>query len=223
MSKRNLITQSIQRPYKDLVNVMMSKRIYTCDEYLELCKQNKYSRVEYLWRNTLFGIRVNACALMWITLFITNRPVLYIFKNITTDIQKTRYNALTKVYTDNVHFIKNIIDKFNDEIKQWCTENDFEYLKKYKFPALKTMEEFDVNTNNIYCCIVNNNDLMKLNELFTKLVEQDNKLIDITILFDDCEFGDIFSTQFEPLLFKLYKNVCNVYILQKQHEFYKIL
>lgn len=64
---------------------------------------------------------------------------------------------------------------------------------------------------------------MKLNELFTKLVEQDNKLIDIAILFDDCEFGDIFSTQFEPLLFKLYKNVCNVYILQKQHEFYKIL
>lgn len=223
MSKHNLTTHTIQRPYKELVKIMMRKRICTNNEYTNICKPNDKSNVRFLWRNDDYGIRVNACALMWISLFITNRPVLYIFKNMTSDIQKTRYNTTTKVYNDNIQFIKNIFDKFNEEIKLWCIENGCEYLKTYKFPELKNMEDFDVNTNNVYCCLVNKHDLIKLNELITKYTNTTNNLIDITVLFDDCEFGDVFSTQFEPLLSKIYKNVCNVYILQKQHEFSKIL
>ena len=223
MSKHKIITHNIQRPYKELVDVMMSKRKCRDDKYLELCKPNTNTKVEFLWRDDIFGIRVNACALMWISLFITNRPVLYIFKNMTTDIQKTMYNTSTKVYTDNIQFIKNIFDKFNDEIQRWCIETKCVYLKKYLFPALKTMEEFDVNSNNIYCCLVNKNNLIKLNEIISKYTKINNELINVTILFDDCEFGDIISTQFEPMLSKIYKNVCNVYILQKQHNFSKIL
>ena len=142
----------------------------------------------------------------------------------TIDIQKTRYNTPTKVYTDNIQFIKKVFDNFNTEIKLWCTENECEHLKKYNFPlALKHMDEFDANSTDIYACLANNQDLTKLNELFIKHAEINKKLIDITILFDDCEFGDIISTQFEPMLSKIYKNVCNVYILQKHHEMYRVL
>jgi len=48
-------------------------------------EDNEKSIVELLWGDIQLGKRVQACIIMWISVHILKRPVLYIFRNLTID------------------------------------------------------------------------------------------------------------------------------------------
>ena len=46
---------------------------------------NEKSIIELLWGDIQLGKRVQACIIMWISIYIIKRPVLYIFRNLKID------------------------------------------------------------------------------------------------------------------------------------------
>ena len=92
---------------------------------------NEKSIVELLWGDIQLGKRVQACIIMWISVYILERPVLYVFRNLNIDqIQLKNDISETGKYNFNNQFIKNIFDDFTNEMKEYFGEN--EYDEKYK-------------------------------------------------------------------------------------------
>jgi hypothetical protein len=49
------------------------------------CDENQKSIIELLWGDIQLGKRIQACIIMWISVHILKRPVLYIFRNLKID------------------------------------------------------------------------------------------------------------------------------------------
>jgi len=64
-------------------------------------EENEKSIVELLWGDIQLGKRVQACIIMWISVHILQRPVLYIFRNLSID-QKQLQDDI--VGTENYNF-----------------------------------------------------------------------------------------------------------------------
>ena len=55
---------------------------------------NDNSIIELLWGDIQLGKRVHACIIMWITLYILERPILYIFRNLRIDKERAKLKFL---------------------------------------------------------------------------------------------------------------------------------
>ena len=194
-------------------------------------EDNEKSIVELLWGDIQLGKRVQACIIMWISVHILKRPVLYIFRNLTIDQQQLRDDITgTENYNFNVQFIKNIFDEFNNELQEYFEENNVEYWKDYKLPELKDINSNDIinklsnkeaiNSNDIFCCLMNHTQLAKLNTKFSEYIYYNDELVNMTALIDESDLMSPTSsndrtndndkkdsTACEILLAKIYKKV----------------
>ena len=76
------------------------------------------SNIELLWGDIQLGKRIHACIIMWFSVFILQRPVLYIFRNLDIDQKQLQDDILgTDEYNFNSQYIKKIFNVFNDEIR----------------------------------------------------------------------------------------------------------
>ncbi len=108
-------------------------------------EDNEKSIVELLWGDIQLGKRVQACIIMWISVHILKRPVLYIFRNLTIDQKQLQDDIIgTENYNFNIQFIKTLFQEFNNELQEYFEETNVEYWKDYKLPELK-----DINSNDI--------------------------------------------------------------------------
>ena len=70
--------------------------------------ENEKSIIELLWGDIQLGKRVQACIIMWISVHILKRPVLYIFRNLSIDQKQLQDDIIgTENYNFNIQFIKN--------------------------------------------------------------------------------------------------------------------
>jgi hypothetical protein len=221
------------RPIK-LNNIPEDIRSSSFEEELLIAlnlEDNEKSIVELLWGDIQLGKRVHACIIMWISVYILKRPVLYIFRNLTIDQKQLQDDITgTENYNFNIQFIKNIFTEFNKEISEYFQETDEEYYKDFRLPGLKDINS-DANidklsskegmdTKDIFCCLMNHSALAKINTKFSQYIHYNNELVDITILVDESDLlsptssndrtndnDKKDSTICEILLAKIYKKV----------------
>jgi|APGre2960657505_1045072.scaffolds.fasta_scaffold01281_4 hypothetical protein len=194
-------------------------------------EDNEKSIVELLWGDIQLGKRVQACIIMWISVHILKRPVLYIFRNLTIDQKQLQDDIVgTENYNFNIQFIKTLFQEFNNELQEYFEETNVEYWKDYKLPELKDINSNDIinklsnkeaiNSNDIFCCLMNNTQLAKLNTKFSEYIYYNDELVNITTLVDESDLMSPTSsndrsndndkkdsTACEILLAKIYKKV----------------
>jgi hypothetical protein len=194
-------------------------------------EDNEKSIVELLWGDIQLGKRVQACIIMWISVHILKRPVLYIFRNLTIDQKQLQDDIIgTENYNFNIQFIKASFEEFNSELQEYFEETNIEYWKDYKLPELKDINSNDIisklsnkeaiNSNDIFCCLMNHSQLAKLNTKFSEYIYYNDELVNITTLVDESDLMSPTSsndrsndndkkdsTACEILLAKIYKKV----------------
>ena len=194
-------------------------------------EDNEKSIVELLWGDIQLGKRVHACIIMWISVYILKRPVLYIFRNLIIDQKQLQDDIVgTENYNFNIQFIKTLFQDFNNELQDFFEEKNVEYWKDYKLPELKDINSNDIisklsnkeaiNSNDIFCCLMNHTQLAKLNMKFSEYIYYNNELVNITTLVDESDLMSPTSsndrtndndkkdsTACEILLAKIYKKV----------------
>jgi len=194
-------------------------------------EDNEKSIVELLWGDIQLGKRVQACIIMWISVHILKRPVLYIFRNLTIDQKQLQDDIIgTEKYNFNIQFIKTLFQEFNNELQEYFEETNVEYWKDYKLPELKDINSNDIinklsnkeaiNSNDIFCCLMNQTQLAKLNTKFSEYIYYNDELVNITALVDESDLMSPTSsndrtndndkkdsTACEILLAKIYKKV----------------
>jgi hypothetical protein len=162
-------------------------------------EENEKSIIELLWGDIQLGKRVQACIIMWISVHIFNRPVLYIFRNLTIDQKQLQEDIVgTEKYNFNIEFIKSLFEEFNTELQDYFDENNVEYWKDYKLPELKDINSNGIidklnnkeaiNSSDILCCLMNPSQLEKLNKKFSEYISNNDELVNITTLIDE---GDL--------------------------------
>ena len=194
-------------------------------------EDNEKSIVELLWGDIQLGKRVQACIIMWISVYILKRPVLYIFRNLTIDQKQLQDDIVgTENYNFNIQFIKQIFQEFNNEFQEYFNETNVEYWKDYKLPELKDINSNDtisklsnkdaINSQDIFCCLMNYSQLDKINRKFSEYIYYNKHLVDITVLVDESDLMSPTSsndrtnnndkkdsTACEKLIAKIYKKV----------------
>lgn len=151
---------------------------------------NDKSIIELLWGDIQLGKRVHACIIMWISIYILKRPVLYIFRNLTVD-KKQLMNDISGVnaHDFNIIYIRNIFKEFTEEIsEEW---------KEFKLPELKDIDNNDnlsklsnkdkLDPKDILCCLMNHTQLEKINNKLTEYIKRNNELINLTIITDESD------------------------------------
>jgi hypothetical protein len=192
---------------------------------------NEKSIVELLWGDIQLGKRVHACIIMWISVHILKRPVLYIFRNLSIDQKQLQDDIVgTEKYNFNIQFIKSVFEEFNVELQTYFEETNVDFWKDYKLPELKDINSNDIinklsnkeamNSSDIFCCLMNPSQLLKFNKKCSEYICYNKELVDISLLVDesdlmcptssndrsnDTDAKD--STACEILLAKIYKKV----------------
>lgn len=213
---KTLTSQSFEKELLDALNL----------------EENEKAIVELLWGDVQLGKRLHACIVMWISVHILQRPVLYIFRNLNIDQKQLQDDIRVKIGNNNFNnqYVKTIFEKFNSELREYFKEEDGEYWKDYILPEMKNINSNDIinklnnknalNSKDIFCCLMNYKQLEKINKKFNEYIYYNQELVDITVLVDESDlmaptssndlsnstdFKD--TTKCEILLAKIYKKV----------------
>jgi len=102
-----------------------------------------------------------------------------------------------KITIFNIQFIKTLFQEFNHELQEYFREKNVEYWKEYKLPELKDINSNDIlnklsnkeaiNSNDIFCCLMNHTQLAKINSKFSEYIYYNNELVNITTLVDESD------------------------------------
>ena len=94
---------------KKLLEALSKNEIECIDKYInEIC-----------WGDVQSGKTNHACIIMWFSVFILRRPVLYIFRNIGIDKDNLKDDIrLEGEYSFNVNYIKKFFDEMSTEFME---------------------------------------------------------------------------------------------------------
>ena len=197
-------------------NQIDENRIY---EILE--NNNEKAIIELLWGDVQLGKRIHACIIMWISLYIYNIPVLYIFRNLNIDMFQLSDDIQgIDEFSFNYQFIKIFFEDFKDF-------KDKEKFKKFNLPNIRKIDDNIINnyhssnaynTTHIDCCLMNYKQLEKIDKKFSEYLCTNKKLINITVIVDEsdlmaptssndgtCKTDEKDASKTEKLLAKIYK------------------
>jgi hypothetical protein len=191
---------------------------------------NDQAIIELLWGDVQLGKRVHACIIMWFSVYILERPVFYIFRNLTIDKDQLLGDINNMGHTSfNGVFIRSVFEKNADKIRKLDPKIKINTVwKKYVLPRMNDMVKIDedmLSAANMYCCLMNYKQLEKLNSNFTEYIYNHRKLVNFTLIVDESDLAAPTSsndkssikdlddtTHCERLLAKIYKKV--KYVLQ---------
>jgi len=195
------------------------------------CDENEKAIIELLWGDVQLGKRVQACIIMWISVYVLQRPVIYIFRNLDIDRSQLQDDIQgTDDFSFNIQHIRKIVTEFNDLLKEHLDTDCNEYWHKLKLPALKDLRISDninrlsnkdsVGPLDIFAGLMNNTTLENIDVKLSEYIAHNNELADFTLLIDE---GDLVtptasndntnkkdcadSTQYEQLLATISKKV----------------
>lgn len=188
-------------------------------------KDNEQSIIELLWGDIQLGKRVQACIIMWISVYILKRPVLYIFRNLTIDQKQLQDDIVgTEKYNFNIQSIKSMFEEFNEELQEYFNESSTEYWKEFKLPELigltndiginKLSNKEALHSNDIFCCLGNNIQLEKINTKLSEYIYHNDELVNITVLVDESDLMSATASNDKPYLGKDDASACEKLIAQ---------
>ena len=200
-------------------------------------KANQYDKsiTELLWGDIQLGKREQALFIIWFSVYVLKRPVIYIFRNLTIDrIQLQNDIVGTRAEDFNTKFIKILFQKYSLELQSKFNDgNNTCYYKKFKIPEMRVLNDTDcnqlmnkfsnkdsMNPNDVVCCLMNYTQLEKLNKTITKYICRYGELLPVTLIVDEsdlasptasndnsCKHDINDTTKIEKELAKLYKKV----------------
>jgi hypothetical protein len=172
------------------------KKQYNEDNDIELTNllgNHSKPNIECVKGDIQLGKRVHACILMWISMYIYERPTCYGFRNINIDKEQLQDDIDgTQSWNFNIEWIKN---KFNTEL-----DNGYSNKKyfDYKLPSLTEIKdkkvankladkEYISNPNMIYMALMNTTDLETLNKKFYEYIVEYGEKVNITLIIDESD------------------------------------
>ena len=187
--------------------------------YKILEENNEKAIIELLWGDVQLGKRIHACIIMWISLYIYDIPVLYIFRNLNIDMSQLRNDIQgTDEFSFNYQFIKIFFEEYLD-LK--------EHFKKFNLPNIRKIDDNIIdryhtsdayNTTNIDCCLMNYKQLEKIDKKFNEYVCTNKELVNISVIVDEsdlmapsssnddsCKTDETDASKTEKMLAKIYK------------------
>ena len=162
---------------------------------------------------------------MWFTTHIFNIPVLYIFRNLSIDKEQLKKDIANRNTNDfNVKYIKQYFEEYKDEIGEDNYIPEYFYLTKLEEINNDTLNEFNnketLKGSHIYCCLMNNTNLDKINIKFNEYIAKEKEKVNIVILVDEsdlmcptssndgsCKNDLNDTTQCERMLSKIYNKI----------------
>ena len=167
---------------------------------LDALSQNEFECIdkyinEICWGDVQSGKTNHACIIMWFSVFILRRPVLYIFRNIGIDKDNLKDDIrLEGEYSFNIKYIKNFFSEMNKEFIEKYGPDEY---KDFKLPDLidinsngvidKLSNKSNMRPSDIYCCLANDTQLQSINNEFNKYVSDCEELVNITLLVDEAD------------------------------------
>lgn len=153
--------------------------------------------IELLWGDIQLGKRVQSCIIMWFSVHIMRRPVLYVFRNLTIDQEQLQddISGMDK-YNFNIQFVKSMFDEFTTEIQTALDDSSEDFWTEFRLPDMievtsKNIDRIGRNSGagvaDIFCCLMNNTQLERIKKKFSEYVCKNKELMNITVLVDESD------------------------------------
>ena len=195
--------------------------------------------IECIKGDVQLGKRVHACIIMWMSIYIYERPVLYLFRNVKIDKEQLQDDIDgTESWNFNIEWIK---DKFNNSIENETNKKYFEYrlpsltdIKDKKVANKLSDKEYLSNPKMIYMALMNPTDLETLNKKFYEYILEYFKKVNITLIIDESDLlsptaensnnvseKDTKNSKSEKLIARLVNKVAHtIHITGTAHSFF---
>lgn len=204
--------------------------------------KNDNSNIELIWGDPQCGKRLVACCIMWFSIYIFKKPVLYVFRNLQIDQDQLQNDLIgSEIDNFNIKYIKKIFENFNSKLQAKFDESRTDYYQQFTLPPFKNISDNGMlnrlsdkdsfNNNDMFSCLMNPTQLNNINEKINEFMIKFKELFSFTIMVDeadlvsptasnDCsnpkDFTD--TTECEKLIAKITKkNNYSIYITGTPH------
>lgn len=198
-----------------------------------LLGNNSTSNIECIKGDIQLGKRVHACIIMWLSIYIYERPVLYLFRPLNIDKEQLRDDIDgTSPWNFNIEWVKS---KFNNSIKYY----DYQLpkltdIKDKKVANKLTDKEYISSPKMIYAGLMNPTDLDTLNRKFYDYIINYMEKVNITLIIDESDLlsptaensnniseKDTINSKSERLISRLVNKVAHtIHITGTAHSFF---
>lgn len=200
---------------------------------------NTSPNIECIKGDIQLGKRVHACIMMWMSIYIYERPVLYLFRPLNIDKEQLQDDIDgTESWNFNIEWIKT---KFNESIE---IDNNKKYFD-YRLPSLTDIKDKKVanklsdkdyisDRKKIYMALMNPTDLDTLNKKFYEYIIEYHEKVNITLIIDESDLQsptaensnnisdkDTKNSKSERLISRLVNKVAHtIHITGTAHQFF---
>ena len=196
--------------------------------------------IECIKGDVQLGKRLHACILMWMSIYIYERPVLYLFRPLNIDKEQLQDDIDgEEPWNFNMEWIKNKFNDFNE--KNSNNKNYFGYrlpsltdIKDKKVANKLSAKEYLSNPKMIYMALMNPTDLETLNRKFYEYILEYCEKVNITLIIDESDLlsptaensnniseKDTKNSKSERLLSRLVNKVAHtIHITGTAHSFF---
>ncbi len=196
--------------------------------------------IECIKGDIQLGKRVHACILMWISIYVYERPVIYLFRPLNIDKEQFQDDIDgTQSWNFNIEWVKSEFDK--KMTNGYSNKKYFDYrlpsltdVKNKKIANKLSDKEFISNPNMIYMALMNPTDLETLNKKFYDYILDYCEKVNITLIIDESDLlsptaknsndvsdKDTKNSKSEKLISRLVNKVAHtIHITGTAHSFF---
>jgi len=194
--------------------------------------------IECIKGDVQLGKRVHACIIMWMSIYIFKRPVLYLFRPLNIDKEQFEEDIDgTAPWNFNMEWVKNIFNNSKEtESKKYFDYRlpSLTYIKDKKVANKLSDKEYLSDPKMIYCALMNTTDLDTLNKKFYGYILEYCEKVNITLIIDESDLlsptaenstniseKDTKNSKSEKLIARLVNKVAHtIHITGTAHSFF---
>jgi hypothetical protein len=195
--------------------------------------------IECVKGDVQIGKRVHACIMMWMSIYIYERPVLYLFRPLNIDKEQLQDDIDgTESWNFNMEWVKK---EFNNCMEKESNKKYFDYrlpsltcIKNPKVANKLSDKEYLSDPKMIYCALMNTTDLETLNKKFYEYILENCEKVNITLIIDESDLlsptaenstniseKDTKNSKSEKLIARLVNKVAHtIHITGTAHSFF---
>lgn len=231
-TKINAIESLKNKDYNDGNDIELTKLLYN----------NSDPNIELVKGDIQLGKRVHALATAWVSIYIYERPVLYLFRNLEIDKEQLQDDIDgTESWNFNIEWIKSHFNKFNNKFNNIPGKKYYDYrlpsltdVKDKKVANKLSDKEYISDPKMIYMALMNTTDLETLNKKFYEYIIEYCEKVNITLIIDESDLNsptainsdesskkDENNSKSEKLISKLVNKVAHtIHITGTAHPFF---
>jgi hypothetical protein len=162
-------------------------------ELTTLLGNHSSPNIECVKGDVQLGKRLHACIMMWMSIYIYKRPVLYLFRPLNIDKEQLQDDIDgTQPWNFNMEWVKNKFNKSMEYDDSNTTYTDYELPPltdiKLKNVANKLSDKVTISKHKkIYMALMNPTDLETLNRKFHEYILEYCAKVNITLIIDESD------------------------------------